>query len=104
MHTFLERRLIVLARRFADIRISLVGVSSASPIEWHQVVKLLAVSAVTVDQVVDVVAYAPTFRAPNAGGVIRFFHSLRTKPAVDGLPYFVSFPYLCSCLSMALRA
>jgi hypothetical protein len=57
-------------------------------------VKLLAVSVVTVDQVVDVVAYAPTFQAPNAGGVIRFFHSLRTKPAVDGLPYFVSFPYV----------
>src|SRR5690348_7574664 len=61
---------------------SSVRVSSASPIEWHQVVKLLAACTVTVDQVVDVVAYAPTFRALNAGGVIRFFHSLRTRPAI----------------------
>ena len=49
----------------AGILISSVGVSSASPIEWHQVVKLLAACTVTVDQVVDVVAYAPTFRAPT---------------------------------------
>ena len=85
------------ARRFAGIRASSVGVSSVSPIEWHQVVKLLAVSAVTVDQVVDVVADPPTFRAPHAAGLIRFFHWLRSKPVVDGLPFLLSFPYLCSC-------